>query len=115
MRQCLGPALPGLPVLESRESAFDEVIEYRAYRLLDTRTTVHPNEIGQIGRKAGRLRMLLPLGTQFHGDPPIGILSFLSEVKRGCDQLDIHEGMATTLLHYFLGAEPQPLANCGSS
>ena len=103
----LGPPHAGLTPLVSRESAFDAVLYSRAYRLLNIRPDIRPVETGQIGKHANRLRQLLPPGTEFQPRDPVGILSFLSEVKVACDSLGIHEGTATTMLHFLLAKEAQ--------
>ncbi len=106
----LGPAEPGLAPITSRETVFNPSLDYRAYSLLDTRAVLRSTEVGQSGRKANRLRALLPPGSFFEGHKAISLLGFLTEYKRGCDQLEIFEGMAVAILHFFLGKEPQQFA-----
>ena len=102
-----GPAHPGLVPLRAREAIFHPVVDYRAYKLFDTRSSMSPNETGELGMKANRLRQLMPAEVNFQGKPAIGLFEFLSEYKDGCDRLQIHKAMALLMLHYFLGKEPQ--------
>ncbi len=78
--------------------------------LVDARAELRRTEVDQSGRKANRLRALLPPGTSLEGHKAINLLGVLTEYKRGCDQLEIFEGMAVAILHFFLGKETQQFA-----
>jgi hypothetical protein len=105
----VSPTFLGLAKLHSRLSRFRVARSYRAYSLKKT-SQRHSDKM------AGRLTSLVKMFRQslresLDSSDPLGILTFLSSFKHGCDNGGISEGAATYILAYFLGAPQREMNN----
>ena len=101
----LGPEVPGLIPLKTREPAFDKVLSYRAYRLEDTRATLEQGELKGIGKMSAKIRSYNPSFEEFDARDPIDIIRFLFEFKDASDAMGVSEAAAVKLLPWFLRSD----------
>ena len=104
--------VPRLTPLRARESAFDQVLSYRTYRLNTPDTwSSDPQrmerELRKVSKHVGNIRSFNPSFEEFDGREPIDVLRFLAELKDAADSTGVHEGAAVKMLPYFLRGEAQ--------
>ena len=97
-----GPKQSGLKELRPTDQAFRPAVSYRRYRLrnIDQRADATTN--AQIGQYSRLMRHNLET---FDGSEPIGVLEFLANFQKQCDENGVSEGLAVRLLPKFLGGD----------
>lgn len=97
----LGPSVRHLDELRSTNRSFNDAISYRRYRLSHTDSSTGI----MVSTTIGQYERLLAhhLGDRkFTGNNPIEVLEFLTSFKELCDDNNISEGTAISLLPKFL-------------
>ena len=92
---------PGLTVIKPNISAYDELVDYRTYRLMDRSDIFNSDAAKRISKTARRIQAA-DKTLKFSGKKPLRILEFLWKFKFACDTNGVHEGMAIWLFQYFL-------------
>ena len=97
----LGAPVSGLAPHRTSFTRFVDVVNYQAYRLLDTKQEVGRKEYGYLGRYGRRLETVMDKN-KFDGSEPTQVLQFLRTFKTQCDFNGITEGCAVLILPRFL-------------
>lgn len=96
-----GPKYRGLKELRSSHENFNRALSYRRYRLLNVNQRSGAKVSAMIGQYQRLTRHAMDEHA-FSGQPPIGVLQFLSAFKTTCDDNDIPEGAAVRLMAKYL-------------
>ena len=100
-----GPYAPGLAPLRSSIHQFNDVIDYRRYRLPDTNPEPSEEELKYLHRLKQRIDNLHPQLGHFDGTVPIELLPFLTTFSKALFKMNKSEGVAVRVLSYFLRDE----------
>lgn len=98
----IGAAVPGLETLEPIDETFIPLMNYRRYRLDDTRTTL-PNAKG-ISKTRDNMKSMLPQKFSFDGKDPIQIFHFLERLASKADDLSLNERTLWVIVPNFLSS-----------
>lgn len=98
----LGAYCPGLQPMTTMLQAFSMVVEYRTYRLSNTRSEILPYESGLLHRLKKQIDGAHPTLGQYDGTEPIQLLSFLHKFVEAVNAMSVAEAAAVRLLSYFL-------------
>ena len=81
------PEVAGFQPQSTMWVQFKDVVSYWAYRLNNTLRNVRDSENKRIGKKARRIKNLIPSLGSFEGNEPIALLNFLRRLKEGLNNL----------------------------
>jgi len=115
----LRPKIPRKPItpaadaslkpLSTLNSLYKTSVDYRTYRLVNT-SPAYNNAMGKKVYSYTRSLGSQLAHTKFDPSNGIGVLSFLSNFKRACDSIALHEGLAMWLIpHFVKGSTSQSL------
>ena len=97
--------VPGLGAKRTLLSPFNEVVSYETYRPKDKRSVFYASEGGEIHRLKKRIGGLVPTLREFDGKKPIGLLTFLSQIREGLNALGVSEAAAVRVLTFLLAGD----------
>lgn len=88
-------------VIPVRNPRFIQVLSTTTYRLVNQDSVLRPDQMSSLSTTAALLRPRLD-GSYFSGDPPLGILPFLTQVARVANQSQISEATLLWVVDDFL-------------
>ena len=101
-RKIITPAADAsLKPLSSLNSLYKASVDYRTYRLVNT-SPAYNNAMSKKVHSYIRSLGTQLAQTKFDPSNGIGVLAFLTNFKRACDSIAIHEGIAMWLLPHFV-------------
>ncbi|GAB0497133.1 hypothetical protein MMPV_008456 [Pyropia vietnamensis] len=94
-------------VLSYFDDRFAKVLDYRTYRLQNRSATYGPHQAGKMGRTARNMRCTFGTTSDFTGEEPLKIFTWLRKFVHSCDYNAVLEGMALYLIPHFLAGEAE--------
>jgi hypothetical protein len=99
----LGRRIPGLIEIQARRPEFRPLLNYRTYRLRNSRQVVTEKDTLRVNSLLKRMRHHMEY--RYSGMPALKVIDFLSTFKEAMDVMRVSEGLAALLLPHALDGD----------